>query len=156
MATPSPQQVTRLLLLSWNAGDDSGLEKLTEAVYEELRHLTHRYMGAERGDHTLETTALVNEVYLRLIEGKQVGWHNRAHFFPVSARLMRRIRVDWAPSRDSQNRGSPQRVTLEQAIVSRERDEDLRALDEALQGLAEIELEEEPGGRDAFLQGAER
>jgi len=140
MATPLPQQVTRLLL-SWNEGDESALEKLTTAVYEELRLLAHRYMRGECANHTLQTTALVNEAYLRLIDGKQVTWQNRAHFFAVSARLMRRILVDWARSSESQKRGGrPQQVTLDEAlIVSRERSEDLVALDEALRDLAEVD-----------------
>ncbi len=98
-------------------------------------------MGGERAAHTLQTTALVNEAYLRLIDGKQVNWQNRAHFFAISARLMRRILVDWARSRQSQKRGDqPQRVTLDEAlIVSRGHGEDLVGLDEALKTLAEVD-----------------
>ena len=140
MAAPSTQQVTELLL-AWRQGEESALEKLTPVVYEELRRLAHRYMGGERAAHTLQTTALVNEVYLRLIDGKQVNWQNRAHFFAVSARLMRRILVDWARSRQAQKRGDePQRVTLDEALaVSRTHGEDLVALDEALQKLTEVD-----------------
>jgi RNA polymerase sigma factor (TIGR02999 family) len=140
MTTPSTQHVTELLL-AWRQGEESALEKLTPVVYEELRRLAHRYMGGERAAHTLQTTALVNEAYLRLIDGKQVNWQNRAHFFAVSARLMRRILVDWARSRQSQKRGDqPQRVTLDEALmVSQGRGEDLVAMDEALKTLAEVD-----------------
>ena len=140
MTMPSTQHVTELLI-AWRQGEESALEKLTPVVYEELRRLAHRYMGGERAAHTLQTTALVNEAYLRLIDGKQVNWQNRAHFFAVSARLMRRILVDWARSRQSQKRGDqPQRVTLDEALmVSRGQGEDLVALDEALKTLAEVD-----------------
>ena len=140
MAAPSAQQVTQLLL-AWRQGEVSALEKLTPVVYEELRRLAHRYMGGERLGHTLQTTALVNEAYVRLIDGKQVNWQNRAHFFAVSARLMRRILVDWARSRQSQKRGDqPQRVTLDEALMlTRGRNEDLVALDEALKSLTEVD-----------------
>ncbi len=140
MTTRSTQHVTELLL-AWKQGEESALEKLTPVVYEELKRLAHRYMGGERAAHTLQTTALVNEAYLRLIDGKQVNWQNRAHFFAVSARLMRRILVDWARSRQSQKRGDqPQRVTLDEAlIVSRGHGEDLVGLDEALKTLAEVD-----------------
>ena len=103
MTLPSTHQVTELLL-AWGHGEEAALEKLTSVVYEELRRLAHRYMGGERAAHTLQTTALVNEAYLRLIDGKQVNWHDRAHFFAVSAQMMRRILVDWARSRESHRR----------------------------------------------------
>jgi RNA polymerase sigma factor (TIGR02999 family) len=140
MTAPPAQQVTQLLL-AWSQGEESALEKLTPVVYEELRRLAHRYMGGERLGHTLQTTALVNEAYVRLIDGKQVNWQNRAHFFAVSARLMRRILVDWARSRQSQKRGDqPQRVTLDEALMlTRGRNEDLVALDEALKSLTEVD-----------------
>ena len=140
MTTPSTQHVTELLL-AWRQGEESALEKLTPVVYEELKRLAHRYMGGERAAHTLQTTALVNEAYLRLIDGKQVNWQNRAHFFAVSARLMRRILVDWARSRQALKRGDqPQRVTLDEALaVSSKHGEDLVALDEALQKLVEVD-----------------
>jgi len=140
MTAPPAQQVTQLLL-AWRNGEESALEKLTPVVYEELRRLAHRYMGGERVGHTLQTTALVNEAFVRLIDGKQVNWQNRAHFFAVSARLMRRILVDWARSRQSQKRGDqPQQVTLDEALMlTRGRNEDLVALDEALKSLAEVD-----------------
>ena len=141
MATPSPPQVTQLLL-AWSQGEEeSALEKLMPVVYQELERLAHRYMGGERAAHTLQDNGLVNEAYLRLIDGKQVNWRNRAHFFAVSARLMRRILVDWARSRQSRKRGgNPQRVTLDEALmVTREHGEDLVALDDALKVLAEVD-----------------
>jgi RNA polymerase sigma factor (TIGR02999 family) len=141
MTTPSAQHVTELLL-AWSQGEESALEKLTPVVYEQLRRLAHRYMGGERAAHTLQTTALVNEAYLRLIDGKQVNWQNRAHFFAVSARLMRRILVDWARSRQSHKRGGePEGVTLDDALlVSKGHGEDLLALDEALEKLAKVDV----------------
>src|SRR5437867_3495083 len=97
MTTPSPQEVTRWLV-AWSQGDQAALERLMPLVYEELRRVARRYMGRERAGHTLQTTALVNEAYLRLIDASQVEWQNRAHFFAVSAQLMRRILVDYARS----------------------------------------------------------
>jgi RNA polymerase sigma factor (TIGR02999 family) len=141
MREPSTQEVTQLLL-AWREGEESALERLTPAVYEELRRLAHHYMGGERAGHTLQTTALVNEAYLRLIDGKQVNWQNRVHFFAVSARLMRRILVDWARSRQSLKRGDqPQQVTLDEALlVSKGHGEDLLALDQALDKLAKVDV----------------
>lgn len=138
---PSTQQVTELLL-AWRQGEESALEKLTPLVYEQLRRLAHRYMRGERAAHTLQATALVNEAYLRLIDGHQVKWQDRAHFFAVSARLMRRILVDWARTRQSQKRGGePQQVTLDEALmVARGHGEDLLALDEALEKLAIVDV----------------
>ena len=140
MTAPPAQQVTQLLL-AWSQGEESALEKLTPVVYQELKRLAHRYMGGERVDHTLQTTALVNEAYLRLIDGKQVDWQNRAHFFAISARLMRRILVDWARAQQSHKRGDqPQRVTLDEALMlTRGRKEDLVALDEALKTLTRVD-----------------
>ena len=141
MTIPSTEQDTELLL-AWRLGEESALEKLTPLVYEQLRRLAHRYMRGERAAHTLQTTALVNEAYLRLIDGQQVKWQDRAHFFAVSARLMRRILVDWARTREAQKRGGePQRVTLDEALlVARGHGEDLLALDEALQKLASVDV----------------
>src|SRR5262245_35601486 len=141
MTALSAQQVTQLLL-AWRHGEESALEKLTPVVYGELRRLAHRYMAGERAAHTLQTTALVNEAYLRLIDGKQVNWQNRAHFFAISARLMRRVLVDWARARQSQKRGDqPQQVTLDEVLtLTRGRNEDLVALDEALINLTKVDL----------------
>jgi len=140
MVVSSHRQVTQLLM-AWSQGENSALERLTPLVYEELRRLAHRYVGTERAAHTLQTTALVNEAYLRLVDGGRVNWQDRAHFFAVSARLMRRILVDWARSRHAQKRGGqPQQVTLNEALVlSRAHGEDLVALDEALQKLSELD-----------------
>jgi len=140
MMTPSPQEVTRLLL-AWNNGDQAALEQLMPLVYAELRRVARRYMGRERAGHTLQTTALVNEAYLRLIDASQVQWQNRAHFFAVSAQLMRRILVDYARSHNYVKRGGEaHRVSLDEAVVvSAEPAPDLVALDDALKSLAEID-----------------
>jgi RNA polymerase sigma-70 factor (ECF subfamily) len=129
------------LLLAWSDGDESALEKLTPIVYQELHRLAHRYMRAERPGHLLQATALINEAYLRLIDWKDVHWKNRAHFIGVCARLMRRILVDFARSRDYAKRGGRSlRVSLDQmAGFSNERETDLVALDDALKSLAEID-----------------
>jgi len=140
MPTPSPIEVTQLLL-AWSQGDRSALDRLIPLVYEELRRLAHRYMGQERTGHTLQTTALVNEAYLRLIDSSQVQWQNRAHFFAVSAQLMRRILVDFARAhRNLKRGGEAQRVSLDEALLApQEPDADLVALDEALTALAAID-----------------
>jgi RNA polymerase sigma factor (TIGR02999 family) len=140
MTTPSPLEVTQLLL-AWSNGDQAALDKLAPIVYAELRRRAHRYMGRERSDHSLQTTALVHEAYLRLVDYKKVRWQNRAHFFAVSARMMRRILVDYARARGYQKRGGQtQRLSLDEAlIVSRERSADLVALDDALAILSGID-----------------
>src|SRR5215216_1933735 len=117
MTSPSPDEVTQLLL-DWSNGNKAALDKLMPLVYEELRRLAHHYMGRERPGHTLQTTALINEAYVRLIDWKDVRWQNRAHFFAVSAQLMRRILVDFARTRGYQKRGGGARaVTLDDAAV---------------------------------------
>ena len=98
MAVSSSPQVTQLLL-AWRQGDDAALERLIPVVYQELRRLARHYMGGQRPSHTLQPTALVNEVYLRLIDCQVVNWQNRAHFFAVSGNLMRRVLVDHARSK---------------------------------------------------------
>src|ERR1043166_9050715 len=95
MMASSPQEVTQLLI-AWSQGDQAAFEQLMPLVYEELRRVARRYIGRERAGHTLQTTALVNEAYLRLIDASRVQWQNRAHFFAISAQLMRRILVDHA------------------------------------------------------------
>jgi RNA polymerase sigma factor (TIGR02999 family) len=139
MTTPAPQEVTQLLL-AWSDGDQAALEKLTSLVYGELHRLAKRYMGRERTGHTLQTSALVNEAYLQLINAKEVRWQNRAHFFAVSAQIMRRILVDFARERAQLKRGGgAQQVSLEEAmVVSPERGADLLALDEALERLGRL------------------
>jgi RNA polymerase sigma factor (TIGR02999 family) len=133
----SPHEITRLLL-DWGEGDESALARLTPLVHEELRKLAHHYMGLERPGHTLQTTALVNEAYLRLIDQKRVRLNDRTHFFALAAQLMRHILVDHARSRRYLKRGGGARkVSLDEAMaVSGERGEDLIALDEALKALA--------------------
>ncbi len=140
MTAPAPHEVTGLLI-AWNDGDEQALEKLTPMVHDELRRLAHHYMSGERRDHTLETAALINEAYVRLIDGKRVRWQNRAHFIAVSARLMRRILVDFARAHRSSKRGGDLwRVTLDEGAVGSEaRNVDLVALDKALERLARID-----------------
>jgi len=137
--TPAPRDITRLLV-AWNNGDEAALEELTPLVYEELHRLARRYMGRERSGHTLQTSALVNEAYLRLIDWKNVRWQNRAHFFGVSAQLMRRILVDFARANGYAKRGGGAlHLDLEEvAVVSPDRGTDIVALDEALTSLAAL------------------
>jgi RNA polymerase sigma-70 factor, ECF subfamily len=143
MASISPQEVT-LLLRAWNGGDASALEKLTPLVYQELHRLAHRHLAGEGQEHSLQTSALVNEAYLRLVDAQQVNWQNRAHFFGVSARLMRQILVDIARQRDSLKRGGAVSVvaledTPKQGLdIARTRSADLVALDDALNLLATL------------------
>ncbi len=140
MGTPAPEDFTQLLL-AWSQGEEPAFEKLTPFVYQELHRLAHRYMRGERPDHTLQTTALVNEAYLRLVDTKKVRWQNRAHFFAVSAQMMRRILVDFGRSRRSLKRGAAaQKVTLDDALLmSPEQGQDVVALDEALTALALVD-----------------
>jgi len=139
MSAPSPKDVSRLLV-DWGNGDQAALDELIPLVYDELRRLAGRYMRREGQDHTLQTSALVNEAYLRLIDQKSVQWQNRAHFFGVAAQLMRRILVDHARSRSRVKRGGgAQMVSLaDQAGVSKEAEEVI-ALDDALTNLAEMD-----------------
>lgn len=140
MQKDSPQEITQLLA-AWSDGDESALARLTPLVYDELRRLAHHYMSGERAGHTLQTTALVNEAYVRLIDWKNVRWQNRAHFFGVSAQLMRRILVDFARSHGYEKRGGGMRpVTLDDAaFVVDSKGMDLVALDDALNALAELD-----------------
>ena len=140
MQTHSPQEITRLLV-AWGDGDQSALEELAPLVQSELHRLAHHYMSRERPGHTLQTSALVNEAYVRLIDWKNVRWQNRAHFFAVSAQLMRRILVDFARERQYlKHGGAGLRVSLSEAAgLPMERDADLVALDEALTALAEVD-----------------
>src|SRR5437763_10686836 len=136
-----PNEAITEILLAWGDGGQSALERLTPIVYAELRRRAHRYMNREREGHTLQTTALVNEAFLKLIDSSRVRWQNRAHFFAVSAQLMRRILVDFARSRHYQKRGgAAQRVSLDDALlVGAARSGDLIALDDALTALAAID-----------------
>src|SRR5437870_700478 len=137
---PSPHEVTGLLE-AWSHGDKAALDKLTPLVYDELRRLARRYMSRERAGHTLQTTALVNEAYLRLIDQKNVHWQNRAHFFGIAAQLMRRILVDYARRRNYLKRGgNAPHVSLDEAATySQERGAELVALDDALTALTAID-----------------
>lgn len=138
--SPAPQSVTQLLI-GWNGGDKEALDQLVPLVYDELRRQASRYLRRERPGHTLQTTALINEAYLRLIDQKSVRWQNRAQFFGIAAQLMRRILVDHARSKHRTKRGgSAIRVSLsEAAAVTKNSDIDFVELDEALNRLAEID-----------------
>jgi RNA polymerase sigma factor (TIGR02999 family) len=127
--------------VAWGGGDESALERLMPLVYDELRRMAHRYMSNERHGHTLQTTALVNEAYLRLVDWKEARWQNRAHFFAVSAQMMRRILVDFARDKQYLKRGGGAlQVSLaEAASFTDRRAADLVALDEALTALAKVD-----------------
>jgi len=134
-----PREVTQLLL-AWNEGDDSALEKLVPLVYRELRHLAQRRLRLERPDHTLQTSALINEAYLRLVDVRNVRWQNRSHFFALCARLMRRILVDYARKHHCAKRGSGVKpVSLDQSLVVSSPSTDLVAVDDALRAFAEVD-----------------
>jgi RNA polymerase sigma factor (TIGR02999 family) len=128
------------LLKAWSGGDQAALERLADQVYDELRRIARRYMRNERAGNTLQTTALVNEVYLRLVDVKNVDWQQRAQFFAISAQMMRRILVDAARARGSHKRGGGAvRVNVDEALVaSPERDSSLLALDEALEAFSKL------------------
>ena len=129
------------LLQAWTGGDQNALETLTSTVYDELRRLARRNMRHERPGHSLQTTALVNEAYLRLVDYKRMQWQNRAHFFAVSAQLMRRILVDHARLHNQKRGGDAQQVSLDEAAaVTGERTTDLLALDDAMNALARVDL----------------
>lgn len=128
------------LLQKWSAGDRDALEVLTPVIYAELHRIAKSYMRRERDGHTLQTSALVNEAYVCLIDWKTAKWENRAHFFGVSAQLMRRILVDFARRRPKIKDGDARHVSLEEAFtVTAEKDADLVALDEALNELAQFD-----------------
>src|ERR1700751_4414197 len=128
------------LLRAWCEGDQSALERLTPAVYEELRRLAHHYMKGERPGHSLQTTALVNEAYMRLVDFTRMHWQDRAHFFAVSARVMRRILVDHARRQNTKRGADVPHVSLEEiAVAGGDRTADLVALDDALNALARLD-----------------
>lgn len=133
----SPNQITELLI-AWSGGDKKALDELMQVVYEELHRLAHRQLAKERQDHTLQTTALVNEAYMKLIDQKRVKWQNRSHFFALSSQLMRRILIDYARSRQyaKRGRGMPALPLDETLIVAPGRATEMIALDEALTELA--------------------
>jgi len=140
MALPSTHEVTQLLK-AWTAGDKQALDRLTPLVYQQLHRVAQRCMAGERSGHTLQTTALVNEVYLRLVDCEQINWQDRAHFFAVSAQLMRRILIDFARSRGYQKRGGGAiHMSLDETpSVCNEPDTNLVALDDALKALAVVD-----------------
>ena len=136
---PAAEDVSTLLR-AWSDGDQSALERLTPVVYDELHRLARRYMKGERSGHSLQTTALVNEAYMRLVDYERMQWQNRAHFFAVSAQLMRRILVEHARRHNLKRGGGVQHLSLEEAsLVGGDQDADLVALDDAMNGLARID-----------------
>jgi RNA polymerase sigma factor (TIGR02999 family) len=154
MTGSSTQQVTKLLQ-AWGRGQDSALDELLPIVHQELRRLARRYMMGERASHTLQTTALVNEAYLRLVNSRRVRWQDRAHFFAISAQLMRRILVDSARAYRSKKRGADvSKVILDEALIGpQEKGQDLVALDDALKLLAEIDARKSQVVELRFLGG---
>lgn len=140
MSKHPTEEITQLLL-AWGKGDEGAFDRLMPLVYDEMRKIARRYMSRQRPDHTLQTTALVNEAYLRLIDSSKVQWQNRAHFYAISAQLMRRILVDFARARTNQKRGGGvQKVVLDEALtITSEPGADLIALDDALNELAKLD-----------------
>ena len=137
----TPPTITQLLV-AWNQGDQSALEQLTPLVYRELHRLAHGYLAGERQGHLLQTTALVNEAFMRLIEWQKIEWQDRAHFFGVSATLMRHILVQFARERQANKRGGGQAIQVslsEAANVSGQQNPDLLALDDALTALENLD-----------------
>jgi RNA polymerase sigma-70 factor, ECF subfamily len=141
MASASTSQKVTKLLQAWGQGEDAALEQLVPLVYPELHRIARRRIFGERAGRTLQTTALVNEAYLRLVKSQNVNWQNRAHFFAIAAQLMRRILVDAARARAGQKRGGGiPKVTLDEAFVGpQEKGPDLVALDDALKVLGEVD-----------------
>lgn len=139
LSGPAEHKVTGLLR-AWRAGDQEALQQLMPVVHAELKRIAERYMHRERKEHTLQATALVNEAFLRLIEVRHVDWQDRAHFFALSAQMMRRILVNYALARGAGKRGAGKHVPLDEAMaVSPERDSEVVALDHALDALAEFD-----------------
>jgi RNA polymerase sigma factor (TIGR02999 family) len=140
MGLPSSHEVTRLLK-AWSGGDEEALEKLAPLVYRQLHKIARCYMAGERSGHTLQTTALVNEAYLRLVDCGKVNWQDRAHFFAVSAQLMRRILIDFARSRGYLKRGGAvAHISLDETpSLCNEPDVNLVALDDALKALSAVD-----------------
>lgn len=137
MSVPDDHEVTSLLQ-AWSAGDERALDKLAPLVYQELHRTAHRYMDREHSGHTLQTTALINEVYLRLVNARKVDWQGRAHFYAICARMMRRVLTDFARSRRYIKRGGDAvHLSFDEALfLGREDDPDIVELDEALNVLA--------------------
>ena len=140
----TPSHDVSQLLRAWSDGDQGALAALTPIVYDELRRLARRYMRRERPGHSLQTTALVNEAYLRLVDYKRMEWQNRAHFFAVSAQLMRRILVEHARRQNLKRGGDVRHISLnEAAVVGGGRATDLVALDDAMNALARLDPRKE-------------
>jgi RNA polymerase sigma factor (TIGR02999 family) len=136
---PASQSVSELLA-QWRAGDEESLHRLLSLVYSELRRLAHNYLRKERPDHTLQSAALVHEAYLRLMKQQPMHFENRAHFFAVSAQLMRQILVEYARRRKAAKRDPGYKLTLDESLVpARTRSVDLIVLDDALKGLAKVD-----------------
>ena len=142
MFTSASKNVSELLI-AWSEGDQAALDQLTPLVYDELHRLARRYMRREGPGHTLQTSALVNEAYLKLVDQREVRWQNRSHFFGIAAQLMRRILVDHARSLGSAKRGGKlHRLSLDPTLImSKERGVDLLAVDEALRKLATFDVQ---------------
>jgi RNA polymerase sigma factor (TIGR02999 family) len=140
MDSPSSHDVTALLH-AWGAGDKAALDQLTVLVYRDLHRAAHRYMAGERQSHTLQTTGLIHEVYMELVDVGRINWQNRAHFLALCSRLMRRILIDWARDRGCKKRGGGAvHFSLDEALtVSAEPDPDLLALDDALNRLGSVD-----------------
>jgi len=139
MKSPENENLTELLA-AWSDGDEMALERLAPLVHNELHRLARGYMNREREGHLLQTSALINEAYLRLIDWKTVRWQNRAHFFGVAANMMRRILVDFARQRPRVEAKSAEHIELDEALtISAGKDADLIALDEALKSLAQVD-----------------
>lgn len=135
------QNITQLLL-AWNGGDKDVLDKLMPLVFDELHRQAARFLRRERSDHTLQTTALINEAYLKLVDQRRVNWESRTHFFAIAANLMRRVLVDYARSKNRDKRGGDLiKLSLEEAeaVSGKEKNVDLMALDEALSKLEKID-----------------
>jgi RNA polymerase sigma-70 factor, ECF subfamily len=140
MTAPSRDEITQLLR-AWSEGEESAPQKLIPLVYEELHRRAHHYMAHERSDHTLQTSALVHEAYLQLVDSTRASWQDRAHFFAVSAQVMRSILVDWARAHYSQKRGGKVRpLPLDEALLADDRTSaELLALDDSLNALAALD-----------------
>jgi RNA polymerase sigma factor (TIGR02999 family) len=140
MESPSGDEVTALLH-AWSAGDKGALDRLTAMVYQDLHRAATRYMAGERSSHTLQTTALIHEVYIRLVDVDRIEWQNRAHFLAICARMMRRILVDWARERGYKKRGAGAvHVSLDEALtLSPSKSDEMVALDDALHKLEDMD-----------------
>jgi RNA polymerase sigma factor (TIGR02999 family) len=154
METPEPHEVTKLLL-QWGNGDREAFDALAPLVYDELRRLAGRYLRRERSEHTLQSTALVHEAYLRLVDQRNVRWQNRAQFFGLAAELIRRILVDHARARLAAKRGgSVYKLTLDEALdASAPRDLDLVRLDDAMKALAQMDPQQARAVELRFFAG---